>query len=68
MKHFTLAILLLGFGLLSPMTCSRNKQAKGNNKEEAQQCTPDNSKPCKEKKLALYGPTIKVVTQTKACM
>jgi hypothetical protein len=59
MKQPILMALLLGFGFLAPSTCSQSK--KQHKKEEAKQVKPSyNNNP---KQLALYGPTIKLITQ-----
>ena len=61
MKHsLLLATLLLGFGFLAPLTCSKNKSTKEEAKKE------EKGTRTLPKQMALYGPTIKVVTQTKA--
>ncbi len=58
MKHSLLfTTLLLGFGFLAPVTCSKNKSTKEEAKKEETRVLP--------KQMALYGPTIKVVAPQK---
>jgi hypothetical protein len=61
MKHSVLLITLLGFGFFAPFTCSKNKTTK----EEAKQEERGNRE-TPAKQMALYGPTIRVVSQNKA--
>lgn len=61
MKHSLLfATLLLGFGFLAPITCSKNKSTKEEAKKE------EKGTLLSPKQIALYGPTIRVVAQGKA--
>lgn len=54
MKQSLLLILLLGFGALAPMTCSKEKDKKSSADEPKQekQVTPASN----PKQMALYGP------------
>jgi hypothetical protein len=60
-KYYTmkqlLLIVLLGFGSLSPFTCSKNKTASEEIPKES------SIKQAQPKQMALYGPVIKVVAQ-----
>ncbi len=58
MKHSSLLVLLLGFGFLAPLMCSKAKQPK--EKKEAQEQPAQ--KPVNASQLALYGPVVKVVS------
>lgn len=57
MKQSLLVIVLLGFGSLVPLTCSKNKATKEEAKKEQQDT---------KQQMALYGPVVKVATQSKA--
>jgi hypothetical protein len=58
MKQSSLLVMLLGFGFLAPLMCSKARQPK--EKKEAQEQPTRN--PEKQSQLALYGPIVKVVT------
>ncbi len=57
MKSSSLLVMLLGFGFLAPLMCSKARQPK--EKKEAQEQPAQ--KPVKQSQLALYGPVVKVV-------
>ena len=58
MKQSLLVIVLLGFGSLVPLTCSQGSAAKEEAKKE--------EKSKQQQQMALYGPVVKVATQSKA--
>jgi hypothetical protein len=60
MKQSLLFIMLLGFGSLAPLTCSKNKATKEEAKKE------NETKRVQPQQLALCGPVIKVVAPPKA--
>jgi hypothetical protein len=57
MKQSLLLIVLLGFGSLVPFTCSKVKAPKEEAKKEESTT---------KQQMALYGPVVKVATQSKA--
>jgi hypothetical protein len=55
MKHTLFMILLLGFGFLTPMTCSKEKEKKTSSEEQRnQQMIPEPV--CRKQQMTLCGP------------
>jgi hypothetical protein len=59
MKQTVLMILLLGFGSILPATCSKTSK-------EASKQEDKSRKHSEPKHIVLYGPVVKVATQSKA--
>lgn len=56
MKHSPFLVLLLGFGLLAPITCSKSKHNRDRKESQVQPATRVG-----KLKVALYGPVPKMV-------
>jgi hypothetical protein len=60
MKQSVLCILLLGFGLTTPFTCSQRK------KESTKQQSQKEDKKPEHKQMTLGGPYVKIIVASKS--